>query len=328
METKNPLLKVVDLKASFFTRRGVIRAVDTVSFTLGRGQTMAVVGESGSGKSTLGQAILRLLPEPAGRIESGQILLNGEDLVHKSSKEMRQYRGKRIALIPQMAGASLNPAFPIGDQVGEIIRLHQHVRGRPLRERVEEALREVKIPAAEARLNDYPHQMSGGMQQRVCGAVAISCKPDLIIADEPTSALDVTTQVQFLDLLRDLQEETGVSLLFITHDFGVVAAIAHVAAVMYAGKLVEVGLTQDIIESPQHPYTEALIRCIPTMDEPSGRLTDLPGQPPDLRDVSPGCKFAPRCPKVHDKCRQAEPPDIATSSTHVVRCWLAKSSHG
>jgi oligopeptide/dipeptide ABC transporter ATP-binding protein len=218
---------------------------------------------------------------------------------------------------------SLNPALSIGDQVGEAVRLHQGVRGGELRRRVIEALSRLKIPSAASRLSDYPHRMSGGMRQRVCGAVALSCQPRLLIADEPTTSLDVTIQAQYLELLREIQERFSISVIFITHDFGIVAATAHKVAVMYAGRIVEMGGTEEIFDYPAHPYTEALLRCVPRSDRLEGRLVDIPGQPPDLANLPPGCSFAPRCPKAIDRCREAYPPQVEIAPGHTTRCWLA-----
>jgi oligopeptide/dipeptide ABC transporter ATP-binding protein len=323
MDGHTPLLEVRDLKTYFFTRRGTVKAVDGVSFSLAPGETLAVVGESGSGKSVTALSLLRLVPEPAGRILDGQVLLEGRDLLKLKPHEMRRVRGSRISMVLQDPMTSLNPAFSIGDQVGEAVRLHQRVGGGELRRRVVEALSRLKIPSADSRMADYPHQMSGGMRQRVCGAIALSCQPRLLIADEPTTSLDVTIQAQYMELLREIQERFHISIIFITHDFGIVAATAHKVAVMYAGKIVEMGTTEEIFDHPAHPYTEALLRCVPRSDRLEGRLVDIPGQPPDLANLPPGCSFAPRCPKAMDRCREAYPPEVEVSAGHVTRCWLA-----
>jgi oligopeptide/dipeptide ABC transporter ATP-binding protein len=318
-----PLLEVRDLKTYFFTRRGTLKAVDGVSFSLAPGETLAVVGESGSGKSVTALSLLRLVPEPAGRIIEGEILLEGQDILKLKPREMRRVRGSRISMVLQDPMTSLNPAFSIGDQVGEAVRLHQGVGGGELRRRVAEALSRLKIPSAESRMFDYPHQMSGGMRQRVSGAIALSCQPRLLIADEPTTSLDVTIQAQYMELLREIQERFQISIIFITHDFGIVAATAHRVAVMYAGKIVEMGTTEEIFDSPAHPYTEALLRCVPRSDRLEGRLVDIPGQPPDLASLPSGCSFAPRCPKAMDRCWEAYPPEVEVSPGHVTKCWLA-----
>lgn len=323
MDGHTPLLEVRNLKTYFFTRRGTVKAVDGVSFSLAPGETLAVVGESGSGKSVTALSLLRLVPEPAGRIIDGKVLLEGRDLLKLKPHEMRRVRGSRISMVLQDPMTSLNPAFSIGDQVEEAVRLHQRVRGGELRRRVVEALSRLKIPAAESRVADYPHQMSGGMRQRVSGAIALSCQPRLLIADEPTTSLDVTIQAQYMELLREIQERFHISIIFITHDFGIVAATAHKVAVMYAGKIVEMGTTEEIFDNPAHPYTEALLRCVPRSDRLDGRLVDIPGQPPDLANLPRGCSFAPRCPKVMDRCREAYPPEVEVSPGHLTKCWLA-----
>jgi oligopeptide/dipeptide ABC transporter ATP-binding protein len=301
---QTPLLEVRGLKTYFFTRRGTVKAVDGVSFSLAPGETLAVVGESGSGKSVTALSILRLVPEPAGRIVGGEVFLDGQDVLKLRRHEMRRVRGSRIAMVLQDPMTSLNPAFSVGDQVAEVVKLHQGVVGGELRRRVIDALSRLKIPSAEHRLADYPHQMSGGMRQRVCGAIALSCQPRLLIADEPTTSLDVTIQAQFLELLREIQERFRI-------------------AVMYAGRIVEMGTTEEIFDNPAHPYTEALLRCVPRSDRLEGRLVDIPGQPPDLANLAPGCSFAPRCPKVMDRCWEAYPPEVEISPGHVTSCWLA-----
>ena len=318
-----PLLEVRDLKTYFFTRRGTLKAVDGVSFSLDPGETLAVVGESGSGKSVTALSLLRLVPEPAGRIVDGEVLLEGQNILKLKPREMRRIRGSRISMVLQDPMTSLNPAFSIGDQVGEAVRLHQRVGGGELRRRVAEALSRLKIPSAESRMFDYPHQMSGGMRQRVSGAIALSCQPRLLIADEPTTSLDVTIQAQYMELLREIQQRFQISIIFITHDFGIVAATAHKVAVMYAGKIVEMGTTEEIFDNPAHPYTEALLRCVPRSDRLEARLVDIPGQPPDLANLPTGCSFAPRCPKAMERCREAYPPEVEVSPGHVTKCWLA-----
>lgn len=323
MAGPTPLLEVRDLKTYFFTRRGTVKAVDGVSFSLAPGETLAVVGESGSGKSMTALSLLRLVPEPAGRIVGGEVLLDGQDVFKLKPHEMRRVRGSRIAMVLQDPMTSLNPAFSIGDQVSEVVRLHQRVGGGELRRRVVEALSRLKIPSAESRVADYPHQMSGGMRQRVSGAIALSCQPRLLIADEPTTSLDVTIQAQYMELLREIQERFHISIIFITHDFGIVAATAHKVAVMYAGKIVEMGTTEEIFDNPAHPYTEALLRCVPRSDRLEARLVDIPGQPPDLANLPRGCSFAPRCPKAMDRCLEAYPPEVEVSPGHVTKCWLA-----
>ncbi|HSX78976.1 MAG TPA: ABC transporter ATP-binding protein, partial [Candidatus Saccharimonadia bacterium] len=266
MQEPLPLLIVEDLQTYFYTRRGVVKAVDGVSFTLNAGETLALVGESGSGKSVTCLSLVRLVPEPAGRIVGGKVLFGGEDLLRKSPTEMRRVRGKHIAMVLQDPMTSLNPALTIGVQVAEVVRLHQGVRGATLRARVLEALTRLRIPGAAARLRHYPHQLSGGTRQRVSSAIATSCVPRLLIADEPTTSLDVTIQAQYLDLLKEVQEQTGVAIILVTHDFGIVAANADRVAVMYAGRIVEMGSTLQVFDVPSHPYTQALLRCLPGVE--------------------------------------------------------------
>jgi len=323
MAPSAPLLVVEDLRTSFFTRRGVTRAVDGVSFTLEAGQTLALVGESGSGKSVTCLSLVRLVPEPAGRILGGRVLLDGENLLDKSPSEMRRVRGKKIAMVLQDPLTSLNPALTIGTQVGEVVRLHQGLRGNPLRERVLEALSRLRIPAAASRLQHYQHQLSGGMRQRVSSAIAMSCAPRLLIADEPTTALDVTIQAQYLDLLKEVQRSTGVAVILVTHDFGIVAANADRVAVMYAGRIVEMGSTLQVFDRPGHPYTRALLRCLPDVDLRRERLIEIGGQPPDLAQLPPGCPFAPRCPERQPVCEEAYPPSVTVEDGHVAHCWIA-----
>lgn len=317
-----PLLEVDGLRTQFATRRGIVKAVDGVSFTLNRGETLGLVGESGSGKSITCLSILRLVPKPAGRIVSGRILLDGEDLMEKSEAEMRRLRGGRAAMILQDPLTSLNPGFTVGSQVAEAIRIHQGLRGRALRERVIDIVTRVGIPQAERRLKAYPHQMSGGMRQRVAGAIALSCQPSLLIADEPTTSLDATVQAQYLRLLRELQEEFAFGLIFVTHDLGIVARLCDRVAVMYAGRIVETGPTRDIFDDAHHPYASALLESIPRLEARGQRLPAIGGQPPVLVDLPAGCPFAPRCPRAMDECRQAYPAEVEVNDTHSVSCWL------
>jgi len=321
MRESTPLLVVEDLKTHFFTRRGVTKAVDGVSFTLHAGETLALVGESGSGKSVTCLSLVRLVPEPAGRIVGGRVLLEGEDLLQKSSAEMRRVRGKKIAMVLQDPLTSLNPALTIGTQVGEVVRLHQGLRGTRLRERVLDALGRLGIPAAGTRLRQYAHQFSGGMRQRVSSAIALSCAPSLLIADEPTTALDVTIQAQYLELLKEVQASAGVAIILVTHDFGIVAAIADRVAVMYAGRIVEMGSTLQVFDNPSHPYTRALLRCLPDVGLKREQLVEIGGQPPDLARLPQGCPFAPRCPERQPICDETYPPTVPVASGHVASCW-------
>jgi len=317
-----PLLEVDGLRTQFATRRGIVKAVDGVSFTLNRGETLGLVGESGSGKSITCLSILRLVPKPAGRIVSGRILLDGEDLMEKSEAEMRRLRGGRAAMILQDPLTSLNPGFTVGSQVAEAIRIHQRLRGRALRERVIDIMTRVGIPQAERRLKAYPHQMSGGMRQRVAGAIALSCQPSLLIADEPTTSLDATVQAQYLRLLRELQEEFAFGLIFVTHDLGIVARLCDRVAVMYAGRIVESGPTRAIFDDAHHPYASALLNSIPRLEVRGQRLPAIGGQPPVLIDLPAGCPFAPRCSHAMDGCREAYPVPVEVGDTHSVSCWL------
>ena len=322
--TAPPLLELRNLSTHYVSARGtrVVRAVDEVSLSLDAGSTLGIVGESGSGKSTLALTILRLLP-PAARITSGEILFEGEDLRTKSDVEMRRIRGKRIAMILQDPMASLNPLFTIGDQVAEPLRVHEGVGRRGAWSRATDLLKAVRISAPESRVREYPHQMSGGMRQRIVGAIAISCSPRLLIADEPTTSLDLTIQAQYLNLLRDLQRQYELALIFITHNLGIVAKMCDQVAVMYAGRLVEWGPVTRIFDAPAHPYTRALLESIPRMGDGRDRLTAIEGQPPDLAAPPSGCAFHPRCPQAMAQCREEAPPEAALAPRHTVRCWLS-----
>ena len=315
------LLEVENLKTYFYTKRGLFKAVDGVSFSVRKGETLGLVGESACGKTVTSLSLLRLVPEPAGRIVGGRIMFEGEDLLKKTSSEMRRIRGAKISMILQDPLTSLNPSFSIGSQVGEVISLHQKIKGKTLLQKVIDALRMVRIPAAETRIKDYPHQMSGGMRQRVTGAIALSCRPSLLIADEPTTSLDVTIQAQYLRLLKELQEQIRVGLLFITHDFGIVARMCDRVAVMYAGRIVETAETREIFDNPRHPYTQALMSCLPRLEARTQTLATIEGQPPELSDLPPGCRFAPRCPEASGECWQGYPPERAVGRNHDVSCW-------
>jgi oligopeptide/dipeptide ABC transporter ATP-binding protein len=303
----------------------VTRAVHEVSLALEAGQTLGIVGESGSGKTTLALSILRLLP-PAARIVSGGLRFDGEDLLKKSPNEMRQIRGKKIAMILQDPMASLNPLFTIGDQVSEPIRVHEGAPRRSAWERARNLLASVRIAAPERRVREYPHEMSGGMRQRIVGAIAISCEPRLLIADEPTTSLDVTIQAQYLNLLRDLQKEHGLALIFITHNLGIVARMCDTVAVMYAGRLVESGPVRQIFDQPAHPYTRALLESIPRLTDTEARLTAIDGQPPDPAALPGGCAFHPRCLKALDRCRAEAPPTYVIGRQHTAACWLEEGA--
>jgi oligopeptide/dipeptide ABC transporter ATP-binding protein len=318
-----PLLEVRGLSTHYESAGGtrVTRAVDDVSFTLEAGQTLGVVGESGSGKSTLALSLMRLLP-PAARIVGGEIRFEGEDLVGKTERAMRHIRGKRIGMILQDPMASLNPLFTIGDQIGESLRVHEGASRRAAWARACDLLRAVRISAPEARMGEYPHQCSGGMRQRIVGAMAIACGPRLLIADEPTTSLDVTIQAQYLSLLRDLQRENDLAMIFITHNLGIVAKMCDAVAVMYAGRLVESGPIRRIFNAPAHPYTRALLDSVPRPTDPGTRLRAIDGQPPDPAALPEGCAFHPRCGQVMDRCRHDVPPRIVVAEAHTARCWL------
>jgi oligopeptide transport system ATP-binding protein len=315
------LLQVEDLRTSFFTRAGEVKAVDGVSFYVREGETFGIVGESGCGKTVTGLSIIRLIPEPAGRIVGGKVILDGTNLLELSKKEMRKVRGRMISMILQDPMTSLNPVFTVGDQIAESVRLHQNLQDTMVDEEVISALRLLKIPAPETRLRDYPFQMSGGMRQRVVGAIAMSCYPRLLIADEPTTALDATIQAQYLALFKDIQKQTNVSIIFITHDFGVIANMCHRVAVMYAGKIVETAKTGELFKSPKHPYTTALINSVPRLDRKDDRLYSIEGQPPSLMDLPPGCRFYPRCSEAKEICREQQPVEVEISDGHSVSCW-------
>jgi oligopeptide/dipeptide ABC transporter ATP-binding protein len=315
-------LEVKNLRTHFFTRRGIVKAVDGVDFHVDRGETFGLVGESGCGKSMTCLSILRLVPQPAGQIVEGEILLEGDDLLKKSEEEMRRIRGSRVSMILQDPMTSLNPVFTIGNQVMESLKIHLGLKGRPLWEKAKKMLEIVRIASPEVRLKNWPHQLSGGMRQRVVGAISLSCEPRLLIADEPTTSLDATIQMQYLRLLREIQEETGLTLIFITHDLGIVARMCKRAAVMYAGRIVETAPVRDLFNHPAHPYTQALLRSVPKMEENVARLASIEGQPPPLHKLPPHCIFAPRCSRADDQCRkEAYPPKVQLDEDHLVNCW-------
>ncbi|HKQ67286.1 MAG TPA: ABC transporter ATP-binding protein [Methylomirabilota bacterium] len=322
--TTGPLLDIRRLSTHYVSARGtrVTRAVDDVTLSLDQGQTLGIVGESGSGKTTLALTLLRMLP-PAARVVSGEMLFEGTDLLKKPEHEMRRIRGKRIAMILQDPMMSLNPLFTVGDQVAEPIRVHEGAPRRSAWRRATELLKAVRIAAPERRVGEYPHQLSGGMRQRIVGAIAISCEPKILIADEPTTSLDLTIQAQYLKLLRDLQRSHNLALIFITHNLGIVAKMCDQVAVMYAGRLVEAGPVKQIYNSPAHPYTRALLESIPRLGDSRQRLTAIEGQPPDPSAPPPGCAFHPRCPKVLDRCRTEAPPEFRVADSQTSRCWLS-----
>ena len=319
-----PLLELRDLRTHFHTEDGIVRAVDGVSFELHAGQTLALVGESGSGKSVTSLSILRLLPKPHGRIVGGAIRFRGRDLLALSEGEMRRLRGREIAMIFQEPMTSLNPVFSCGDQIAEVLELHEKLPRSQARARAVELLQLVGIPEPAQRAREYPHQLSGGMRQRVMIAMALACKPAILIADEPTTALDVTIQAQILELLQRLRRELGMAVLFITHDLGVVAETAERVAVMYAGQVVEYGDVVPLFAGPGHPYTAGLLASLPRLGGRSDRLRVIPGGVPDPAHFPEGCRFHPRCPIVQERCRR-ELPELETQPDgRRVRCWRAR----
>jgi oligopeptide/dipeptide ABC transporter ATP-binding protein len=315
------ILQVEDLRTFFFTRKGVVKAVDGVSFNVHEGETLGIVGESGCGKSVTALSVLRLLQEPGGRVVSGKIVLDGKNLLDLSKEEMRSIRGRVVSMILQDPMTSLNPVYSIGDQVAEAVRLHQNLPKDKIREEVISALRLVKIPSPEMILDQHPFQLSGGMRQRVVGAIAMSCHPRLLIADEPTTALDATIQAQYIALFKEIQQKTDVAIMFITHDFGVVADMCHRVAVMYAGKIVETASTSAIFKAPRHPYTIALIESVPRLDRKDERLFSIDGQPPSLMNLPQGCRFRPRCSVALPVCAEEEPQEKEIGASHCVSCW-------
>ena len=318
------LLRVNNLRTYFHTDLGVAKAVDGVSLTVKRGETLGIVGESGCGKSVTALSIMRLIPIPPGRIESGEIYLEGKNILDLSDAEIRKIRGNMISMIFQEPMTSLNPVFRIGDQISEAIRLHQGLSKKEAINKSIETLRLVGIPSPEKRVHDYPHQLSGGMRQRVMIAMAISCRPKLMIADEPTTALDVTIQAQILSIMQKLKEETGTAIILITHNQGVVAEMAQNVIVMYAGKIMEQATVFDLFENPHHCYTEGLMKAIPRLDQiqKQRRLHIIRGIVPSLLNLPPCCKFSDRCDKSFAKCRKEEPPLFEVSPGHTCRCWL------
>jgi peptide/nickel transport system ATP-binding protein len=317
-------LKIRNLHTYFFTHDGVAKAVDGVDLELEEGGTLGVVGESGCGKSVTALSIMRLIPEPPGKIVQGEILFNGADLLTFAEEDMRKIRGRSISMIFQEPMTSLNPVFQVGDQISEVLRLHEGLSRKEAWDRSIEMLKLVGIPSPERRVAEYPHQLSGGMRQRTMIAMALACNPKLMIADEPTTALDVTIQAQILELINRLQQEKGMSVILITHNLGVIAETARKVAVMYAGRIVEYAAVDLLFGDPKHPYTQGLLKSIPRLDEEHGRkqkLETIPGLVPSLLDLPSGCKFSNRCQYVFDRCKE-EPRLIEADKGHFVRCWL------
>ncbi|HKK66284.1 MAG TPA: ABC transporter ATP-binding protein [Clostridia bacterium] len=324
--SEEKILQVEDLKTYFKTDEGTVKAVDGVSFSLGRKESLGIVGESGSGKSVTNQSLLRLIPSPPGKIVGGSVKLEGVDILKLPKSKLRNIRGNKISMIFQDPMTSLNPFLKISTQMIETIMLHQHEDKKTAREHSIEMLRMVGLPKPERRIDNYPHQFSGGMRQRVMIAMALSCKPQVLIADEPTTALDVTIQAQILEIMQDLSDRLGTALIMITHDLGVVAGLCDRIAVMYAGRIVEEADTESLFEEPKHPYTQGLISSVPRLDKKTGKkLSSIPGQPPNLIDLPDCCPFYPRCPHVMDICKNKYPSEVKTedgSSTRRVSCWL------
>src|SRR5438876_4910084 len=316
------LLSVRNLKTYFYTDEGVVKAVDGLSYELRKGQTLGIVGESGSGKSVHALSVMRLIPQPPGKIVDGQILFDGTNLLKLPEDEMRKVRGNRIAMIFQEPMTSLNPVLTIGEQIAEAVMLHQGLAKKDAWDRAVEMLEKVKIPLARERVRDYPHQMSGGMRQRVMIAMALACNPAVLIADEPTTALDVTIQAQILELMRELQRRNRMAIILITHDLGVVAEMADEVAVMYAGKVVEHGSADQVFDSPRHPYTQGLLASIPSLAARGRPLTAITGTVPHPLNLPPGCTFAPRCPRAFERCPTAFPARMDQGGGHEVACYL------
>jgi oligopeptide transport system ATP-binding protein len=318
-----PVLEVKGLKTQFFTQDGVVKAVDGVSFHVDEGETLGIVGESGCGKSVSVLSVMRLIPQPPGKIVGGEVIFDGEDLLEMSDDAIRRVRGNKIAMIFQDPMTSLNPVLTIGRQIGEALELHMGMKKDEARKRSAELLEMVGIPEAAQRLDDYPHQFSGGMRQRAMIAMALACNPRLLIADEPTTALDVTIQAQIVELAKRLRDEIGMAIIWITHDLGVVAGLADRMMVMYAGHAVEEAPVREVYENPRHPYTIGLLGSLPRLDEiREDRLTSIEGLPPDLIDLPPGCPFEPRCVYAIDKCREVRPELEPVGPRHRIACWV------
>ena len=324
MNSNGDLLEVKDLRTYFQTEDGLVKAVDGISFNLKRGETLGIVGESGSGKSVTNLSIIRLIPDPPGKIVSGEVIFDGQDVLLQSAETIRRIRGRRIAMIFQDPMTSLNPFLKISKQLMEMTQLHLGHTKEQAHEHAVKMLETVGIPDARARADSYPHEFSGGMRQRVMIAMALSCEPELLIADEPTTALDVTIQAQILELIKRLKHETGTSVILITHDLGVVAGMADHVLVMYAGKIFEQARTTELFSTPGNPYTKGLLRSVPDPTAEQGKLYQIPGLPPDVAHLGPGCPFAPRCDRAEEICHREFPPFVQLNADHCSLCHFAK----
>jgi len=322
---EHALLEIKDLAVQYSVDKNVVKAVNGISLTVNEGDTLGLVGETGAGKTTTALSIMGLVPDPPGKVVSGEVLLNGENLLKKSNKEMRRIRGKDLAMIFQDPMTSLNPVITVGEQIMEVIQLHEKSGRAEAEEKARHMLELVGIPGE--RYGEYPHQFSGGMKQRVIIAIALACNPKVLIADEPTTALDVTIQAQVLDMMRKLKETYGTAMILITHDLGVVAEVCNDVAIMYAGEIVEKGTLKDIYESPAHPYTIGLFQSIPDLDVESERLNIIPGMMPDPANLPEGCNFCERCKYASGQCAK-QPPVVKLSDTHEVQCWMAREKKG
>ncbi len=315
------ILEVKDLTIHYVVDKETVEAVNHVNLNIARGETLGLVGETGAGKTTLAKGIMGIIPNPPGKIKSGEIYFEGEDLLKKNNKEMQKIRGEKISMIFQDPMTALNPVLTVGDQIAEVLRLHQHVSSREADEKAKEMLEMVGIPGQRA--SEYPHQFSGGMKQRVVIAIALACRPDLLIADEPTTALDVTIQMQVLDLMNNLKKQLGTSMVLITHDFGVVAEMCEKVAIMYAGEVVEYGTARDIFKHGCHPYTIGLFDSLPSLNEDQPRLKPIVGLMPDPTQLPKGCSFAPRCPFCTESCLERKSETVSLTDTHMVKCDYA-----
>ena len=329
-DNSSALLDVRNLQVDFRTRNGIAHVLDGIEFSLSKGEILGIVGESGCGKSMTALAIMGLVPTPPGRIAGGEIVYRGENLLKASKERMRRIRGNRISMIFQEPMTALNPVFTVGDQIAESIVLHQGLSRRAALDRAVELLREVHIPAPERRIGEFPHQLSGGMRQRIMIAIALACEPDILIADEPTTALDVTVQAQVFDLLLELQQDRDMAIVLITHDMGVIAEMTGRVLVMYAGRIIEAAAVDDLLENPQHPYTRGLIACVPQLsDEPEAEreaLMEIPGVVPPLTELGVGCAFEPRCDFRMPVCVQSRPSPAAVGAGHSAACWLMEEA--